>query len=49
MEKASADLKALFVRVALPDIPAPASRTLEEVYYPRSRDIQAAVRKLIKA
>lgn len=48
-ERAFFDLKAPVVRVALPDIPAPASRTLEEVYYPRSRDIQAAVRKLIKA
>lgn len=48
-ERAFSDLKAPVVRVALPDIPAPASRTLEEVYYPRSRDIQAAVKKLIKA
>lgn len=40
-------LKAPVVRVALPDIPAPASRTLEEAYYPRSKDIKDAVRGLI--
>ena len=39
-------LKAPVVRVALPDIPAPASRTLEEAYYPRSKDIKDAVRSV---
>lgn len=41
------DLRAPVLRVALPDVPAPASRTLEEVYYPRSKDIEAAVRKVL--
>lgn len=37
-------LKAPTVRVGLPDIPAPCSRTLEEVYYPDSNTIlQAAL------
>lgn len=46
-ERSFSDLKAPVIRVALPDIPAPASRTLEEIYYPRSRDIQAAVRGIV--
>jgi pyruvate dehydrogenase E1 component beta subunit len=41
------DLKAAPRRVTLPDVPAPASRTLEEAYYPRSREICAAVRAVI--
>ena len=40
-------LKAAPVRVALPDIPAPASRTLEDAYYPRADDILSAVRSLM--
>ena len=47
-EKAFSDLKASVVRVTLPDLPAPASRTLEEVYYPRSKNIQDAVKKLMR-
>jgi pyruvate/2-oxoglutarate/acetoin dehydrogenase E1 component len=27
------------LRITLPDVPAPASRSLEEVYYKRSKDI----------
>ena len=46
-ERAFPFLKAPVARVALPDLPAPASRTLEEIYYPRSKDIQAAVRELM--
>jgi acetoin:2,6-dichlorophenolindophenol oxidoreductase subunit beta len=46
-ERSFSELKAPVVRVALPDIPAPASRTLEEVYYPRSNDIIAAVKNLL--
>jgi pyruvate dehydrogenase E1 component beta subunit len=46
-ERSFSDLKAHIVRVALPDIPAPASRTLEEGYYPRAKDIHAAVKKLL--
>lgn len=45
-ERSFCDLKAPVVRVALPDIPAPASRTLEEAYYPRNNDIKDAVRGL---
>lgn len=46
-ERSFTSLKTPVVRVALPDIPAPASRTLEEAYYPRSKEIQAAVKKLL--
>lgn len=46
-ERSFSELKAPVVRVALPDIPAPASRTLEEVYYPRSKDITASIKKLV--
>lgn len=46
-ERSFSDLRAPVVRVALPDIPAPASRTLEDVYYPRSKDIHTAVKKLL--
>lgn len=46
-ERSFSDLKAPVLRVALPDIPAPASRSLEEVYYPRSKDIHAAVKRLL--
>ena len=46
-ERSFSDLKAPVVRVALPDIPAPASRTLEEGYYPRSREITTAIKKLL--
>lgn len=35
-------------RVALPDIPAPASRTLEKTYYPDARIIADAVFELLK-
>ncbi|MFZ3115915.1 MAG: pyruvate dehydrogenase complex E1 component subunit beta [Syntrophales bacterium] len=39
-------LKAPILRVALPDCPAPASRSLEEAYYPAAEDIVQTVRKL---
>jgi pyruvate dehydrogenase E1 component beta subunit len=41
-------MKSNIVRVALPDIPAPASRSLEEAYYPRAREIASAVRKVMQ-
>ncbi len=41
-------LKAPPVRVALPDLPAPASRTLEEAYYPGSQEILEAARALLR-
>ncbi len=39
-------LKAPILRVALPDCPAPASRILEDAYYPTSNDIIEAVKKV---
>jgi pyruvate/2-oxoglutarate/acetoin dehydrogenase E1 component len=41
-------LKQPVVRVGLPDTPAPAARTLEEAYYPRSRDLVEAVKSLLR-
>jgi pyruvate dehydrogenase E1 component beta subunit len=46
-EEAFGMLKAPVVRVALPDCPAPASRSLEVVYYPRYRQIVDAVLKIM--
>ncbi len=45
-EKAFDALKAPIMRVALPDIPAPASRVLEDVYYPTADDIVQAILKI---
>ncbi len=39
-------LKTPIIRVTLPDTPAPASRILEEVYYPNSENIVQAVRNV---
>jgi len=39
-------LKAPPMRITLPDIPAPASRTLEEAYYPTVEDFVLAVEKI---
>ncbi|MFC2004671.1 alpha-ketoacid dehydrogenase subunit beta [Chloroflexota bacterium] len=47
-EKAFEYLKAPIIRVALPDAPAPASRTLEEVYYPDSGRITVEIKKLVE-
>jgi pyruvate dehydrogenase E1 component beta subunit len=41
-------LKAPVVRVALPDVPAPASRILEDAYYPTSITIINAIKKLMR-
>jgi acetoin:2,6-dichlorophenolindophenol oxidoreductase subunit beta len=41
-------LRAPIRRVTLPDIPAPASRTLELAYYPRSAEIVEAVHGVMK-
>lgn len=41
-------MKSNIVRVALPDIPAPASRSLEEAYYPRAGAIADAVRQVVR-
>jgi pyruvate/2-oxoglutarate/acetoin dehydrogenase E1 component len=45
VENAFDALKAPVLRIALPDCPAPASRNLEESYYPTAEDIAQAVRK----
>lgn len=45
-EKALEALKTPIARVALPDCPAPASRSLEEAYYPGVNDIVEAVGNL---
>jgi len=42
-------LKAPIVRVTLPDAPAAASATLEQVYYPDAHSVVAAVEKLLSA
>jgi len=42
------DLKAAIEIVALPDVPAPASSSLEKGFYPRKDDIIKAVRKTLK-
>jgi pyruvate/2-oxoglutarate/acetoin dehydrogenase E1 component len=41
-------LKAPISRVTLPDVPAPASRTLEKEYYPDSKKIVEAVKAILK-
>jgi len=46
-ENCLSSLKSNIVRVTLPDLPAPASRTLEQAYYPRAAEIVAAVRKAL--
>ncbi len=46
VEKAFEYLKTPITRVSLPDSPAPASSALEEVYYPKARDIISAVKEL---
>jgi pyruvate dehydrogenase E1 component beta subunit len=48
MEKGLKYLKRPIIRIALPDTPAPASRSLESVYYRQSRDVCCAVRHLMK-
>jgi pyruvate dehydrogenase E1 component beta subunit len=47
VEKAFAYLKAQIKRVALPDTPAPASRTLEKTYYKSSEDIVRAAKEVV--
>lgn len=46
-EKIGTDLRKPIQRVALPDVPAPSSKTLEAAYYPRSRDIVKAVKNIL--
>ncbi len=47
-EAAFASLKAPIRRFALPDVPAPTSRTLEMAYYPGPEDLVAMVRGLVR-
>jgi pyruvate/2-oxoglutarate/acetoin dehydrogenase E1 component len=48
-EKGFSYLKAPITRIALPDAPAPASRTLEKAYYPDADRIASEVKKLLEA
>lgn len=48
-ENAFDALKSPVIRLTLPDIPAPANRTLEQKYYPRYQNIVKAVNSLYKA
>lgn len=41
-------LKSPIQKVTLPDCPAPASRVLEAAYYPKSNEIVAAVKRVLK-
>jgi pyruvate dehydrogenase E1 component beta subunit len=47
-EKAFSYLQAPAMRVTLPDAPAPASRTLEEAYYPQADNIIKATRDILQ-
>jgi pyruvate dehydrogenase E1 component beta subunit len=47
-ESAFSDLRAPIKRIALPDCPAPASRSLEQIYYPKAATIIQVVRELMK-
>jgi pyruvate dehydrogenase E1 component beta subunit len=47
-EKAFAFLKAPVRRVACPDLPTPASYTLEEAYYLKTEDIKQAIREVLR-
>jgi len=48
MVESGVRLKSPPQRVALPDCPAPASRTLERAYYPRAEQIMQAVRQAVQ-
>ena len=47
MEEAFEAIKAPFARITLPDVPAPASKTLEQAYYINADDIVSAIRKMV--
>lgn len=47
VEEAFDAMKAPPVRISLPDMPAPASRSLEEAYYPKVDDIVKAVKTVL--
>ncbi|MCB2227327.1 MAG: hypothetical protein KQH53_11675 [Desulfarculaceae bacterium] len=48
-EEGCAGLKAPVRRLALPDLPAPASGPLEKAYYPVAGDVAQAVRQLVQS
>ncbi len=48
VEECFYSLRSPLRRLALPDVPAPASRKLEEVYYPRSSEVVDLVLRVIK-
>ncbi len=48
-EEAFGYIKSPVVRVTLPDVPAPASSTLEKIYYPDSGSIVQAVQKVLSS
>lgn len=48
-ERCWSKLKAGVTRVALPDVPAPAARSLEDVYYSRAADIVEAAERTMTA
>ena len=41
------DLKSPILRVALPDVPAPAAGTLEDEYYPKAENLISAVKQVL--
>jgi len=45
-ENAFENLKSPVLRVALPDVPAPAARTLEDEYYPTADNLLSAVKQV---
>jgi pyruvate/2-oxoglutarate/acetoin dehydrogenase E1 component len=47
VERAFRFLKTPVTRVALPDVPAPSSRALEDVYYPKASNIVEAIHKMV--
>lgn len=48
VENAFKHLRAMIMRVSLPDAPAPASLALEKVYYPKAEDIVSAVKRVLE-
>ena len=47
-EEAFGKLKAPVCRISLPDVPAPASGTLERAYYPTVEDISSVIKKICR-
>ncbi len=47
-EKLFGRLQAPILRVCLPDVPTPCSESLEKVYYPGAKEIQKAVKALLR-